>query len=103
MNQLGQAHEAMTSAVLKKYHKARVTEFENVFADVLTSYETFKAKVEKSRKGQDEHKRMMDIVKDLQPASFVLRDAVDASELLVSDEMWPLPKYREMLLAHNLT
>jgi glutamine synthetase type III len=103
MNQLGQAHEAMTSAVLKKYHKARVTEFENVFADVLTSFETFKAKVEKSRKGQDEHKRMMDIVKDLQPASFVLRDAVDASELLVSDEMWPLPKYREMLLAHNLT
>jgi ribonucleoside-diphosphate reductase alpha chain len=46
---------------------------------------------------------VMDIVKDLQPASFVLRDAVDASELLVSDEMWPLPKYREMLLAHNLT
>jgi glutamine synthetase type III len=41
-------------------------------------------------------------MEELQPASFKLRDAVDASELLVANELWPLPKYREMLLAHNL-
>ncbi len=102
MQRLGDAHEAMTSPALKKLHKARVTEFENVFADVLSGYDSFLAKVEKSRKGHDEHKRMWDIVEDLQPASFKLRDAMDQAELLVADELWPLPKYREMLLAHNL-
>jgi glutamine synthetase len=103
MEQLGAAHEAMTSPALKKIHKARMAEFEQVFLDVLTGYDTLLTKVEKSRKGTDEHKRMMDIVKDLQPASFELRDAVDQAELLVSDELWPLPKYREILLAHNLS
>lgn len=102
MHQLGEAHEAMNSATLKKLHKSRIAEFEEVFANVLSSYETFKTKVEKSRKGHDENKRMWEIMEDLQPASFKLRDAVDASELLVSNELWPLPKYREMLLAHNL-
>lgn len=102
MQRLGDAHEAMNSASLKKLHKSRMAEFEDVFANVLSSYETFKTKVEKSRKGHDENKRMWEIMEDLQPASFKLRDAVDTSELLVSNELWPLPKYREMLLAHNL-
>ena len=102
MHQLGEAQQSMTSPALKKLHKARITEFEAVFADVLTGYESFKNKVEKSRKSHDENKRMWEIMEDLQPASFKLRDAVDTSELLVSNELWPLPKYREMLLAHNL-
>jgi glutamine synthetase len=102
MLQLGEAHEAMGSASLKKLHKARVAEFEEVFAEVLTTYEAFKNRVEKSHKSHDENKRMWEIMEELQPASFKLRDAVDTSELLVSNEMWPLPKYREMLLAHNL-
>ncbi|MEK6628501.1 MAG: glutamine synthetase III [Bdellovibrionota bacterium] len=102
MEQLGAAHESMTSPALKKQHKNRITEFEEVFADVLSTFATFRTKVEKSRKGMDENKRMWEIMEELQPASFKLRDAVDASELLVSNELWPLPKYREMLLAHNL-
>ena len=79
-----------------------VAEFESVFTEVLSTYEAFNAKVAKSRKGHDEHKRMFEIVKDLQPASFDLRNAIDASELLVADDLWPFPKYREILLAHNL-
>lgn len=102
MRQLGEAQASMTSPALKKLHKARITEFEAVFSDVLTGFESFKNKVEKSRKSHDENKRMWEIMEDLQPASFKLRDAVDSSELLVSNELWPLPKYREMLLAHNL-
>ncbi len=102
MKILGQSHEAMSLPALKKSHKNRMAEFEQIFADVLTRYESFQAKVEKSRKGHDENKRMWEIMEDLQPASFKLRDAVDTAELLVADELWPLPKYREMLLAHNL-
>ena len=102
MSILSESHDAMSAAPLKKLHKDRVSEFEDVFTDVLKYFSTFKHAVEKSRKGSDEHKRMWDIVETLQPASFKLRDAVDAAELLVSDELWPLPKYREMLLAHSL-
>ena len=102
MTLLGGSHEAMTAAPLKKLHKDRMSEFEEVFAEVLKHYAVFKTLVEKSRKGHDEHKRMWDIVDTLQPASFKLRDAVDMAELLVSEDLWPLPKYREMLLAHSL-
>ena len=102
MGQLGSAQDAITSATLKKLHKARSSEFEEIFAEVLVNLNSFKTKVERSRKGQDEHKRMWEIVDDLQPAAFKLRDSVDAAEMLVADELWPLPKYREMLLAHTL-
>jgi glutamine synthetase len=34
------------------------------------------------------------------PAMNSLRDACDALELLVDDELWPLPKYREILFVH---
>jgi glutamine synthetase len=99
---LAEANEVMSSSHLKKLHKTRVAEFENAFAEVLMCYDTFRTKVEKSRKGHDEHKRMWEIVKDLQPAAFKLRDAIDTVEMLVADELWPFPKYREILLAHNL-
>jgi glutamine synthetase len=34
------------------------------------------------------------------PAQGVLRDVADELETLVSDELWPLPKYRELLFAY---
>jgi glutamine synthetase len=37
---------------------------------------------------------------DVVPAVAKLRDSVDALEVLVDDELWPLPKYREMLFVH---
>lgn len=102
MAALGEASEAISVPALKKAHKARSTEFEEIFAEVLENCQAFRTKLEKSRKGHDEHKRMWEIVESLQPAAFKLRDAVDAAEMIVSDELWPLPKYREMLLAHTL-
>ena len=102
LEQYGKSAAAMTSPALKKIHKERATEFENIFTDVLKNYEALKSAVEKSRKSTDEHKRMWAIMEDLQPAALKLRDAIDAAELIVADELWPLPKYREMLLAHAL-
>lgn len=102
LQQLSLATDAITLPALKKLHKERSTEFENLFAAILKNYNSFKQGVEKSRKINDEHKRMWLIVEDLQPAAFLLRDAIDAAELLVADELWPLPKYREMLLTHSL-
>jgi glutamine synthetase len=103
MAALGDSHDAMSSTGLKKLHKLRAGEFEDIFTDVLETFNSFKTKVEKSRKGHDENKRMWDIADDLQPAALKLRTAVDAAELIVADELWPLPKYREMLLSHTLS
>jgi len=34
------------------------------------------------------------------PAMLAVREAADALELIVADDLWPLPKYREMLFAY---
>lgn len=36
------------------------------------------------------------------PARDSLRDVCDRAETLVADDLWPLPKYREMLFTHSL-
>ena len=37
---------------------------------------------------------------DILPALSAMRETVDAMELLVADDRWPLPKYREMLFVY---
>jgi glutamine synthetase len=34
------------------------------------------------------------------PAQNALREVVDELETVVSDELWPLPKYRELLFQY---
>jgi len=34
------------------------------------------------------------------PAMDALRDAADGLETLVADDLWPIPKYRELLTVH---
>jgi glutamine synthetase len=34
------------------------------------------------------------------PAQEAVRDVADELETLVSDDMWPLPKYRELLFQY---
>ena len=34
------------------------------------------------------------------PAQGALREVADELETVVSDELWPLPKYRELLFAY---
>jgi glutamine synthetase len=91
------------SDALKKAYNHRREEFEKVYVEVLNSFESFTEKVGAVRAKHDEGARMREIVDILQPAAEKLRRAVDLSETLVANEFWPLPKYREMLLANLLT
>jgi glutamine synthetase len=95
--------QSISSDALKKAHNARKQEFEGVFAEVLNNLSAFIEKVEKCRSGHDEEAKMKEIVNSLQPAAEVLRKSCDTAESLTSNELWPLPKYREMLLANLLT
>lgn len=99
---MAKAHEVIFSKTTAKLHEARVNELDGVLAAVLKELDTMKQMMEKSRKSHDEEKRMWDIVENLQPQSYKLRAACDMAETMVADEIWPLPKYREMLLANTL-
>ena len=100
---ISDAHGAIPNKTTAKRHEKRLNEVDKIFGEVLAQMESFEALVEKSKKIHDEEKRMWDIVETTQPAAFKLRDACDAAEAFVSDELWPLPKYREMLLANTLS
>ncbi len=95
--------KSIESAGLKKANGRRKAEFEETFESVLTSLEDFNEKVAKARQQHNEEQRMKEIVTVLQPAAEKLRKACDHAETLVANDLWPLPKYREMLLSNSLT
>ncbi|MEZ6005890.1 MAG: glutamine synthetase III [Planctomycetota bacterium] len=51
-------------------------------------------------RGLDPHHLAEAYCKEVVPAMADLRDAVDSLEQCVDDNLWPLPKYREMLFIH---
>jgi glutamine synthetase len=98
-----QTAAGITTDALKKSYQQKREEFEKVYSEVLSHLSSFQDKVTKARAGHDEVQRMRDIVEILQPAVEKLRKSVDHAETLTANELWPLPKYREMLLANLLT
>jgi glutamine synthetase len=38
--------------------------------------------------------------RDVIPAQAILREVADELEAVVADDLWPLPKYRELLFAY---
>ncbi len=99
---VSQAHQALPTKATAKLHEQRLNQADQIFGQILTELEKMKTLVEKSKKSHDEEKRMWDIVETTQPQSFKLRAACDLAEQIIADEFWPLPKYREMLLANTL-
>lgn len=95
--------KAITTKNTLKAYDNRLKEMDIIFGNVLSELEKFQNLVSKSQAIHIEEKRMNDIVTTIQPASFKLREACDAAERIVSDELWPLPKYREILLANSLS
>lgn len=100
---LERSNKSLSHDLLRKAHGERKLEFEMIFSEVLNSFSEFTSKVATSREDHNEETRMRDIVKNLQPLAEKLRKACDRAELVVANELWPLPKYREMLLANLLT
>ena len=95
--------KAAVSDALLKAHGPRRKEFESTFIEVLNSLVEFKEKVGKCRAMNGEEARMKEIVTVLQPSMEKLRKACDHAETLVADDLWPLPKYREMLFMNSLS
>ncbi|MCC6670299.1 MAG: glutamine synthetase III [Planctomycetes bacterium] len=68
---------------------------------LLTAIEALQAASDKAETHHGSHKDHATFYRDqVIPAMSQVRQACDALELLVDDDLWPLPKYREMLFIH---
>lgn len=91
------------SDFLKKSYKTRIEEVEKVLKTLLEKERELSEMISKIDQIHDEIKKMDMIQSEAIPLREELRAATDAAELVVSDELWPLPKYREMLFTHSMS
>ena len=63
--------------------------------EILVSWHSARVRRVASRSG-----RRVVFVKNVIPAQEALRTVVDELETLVADDLWPLPKYRELLFQY---
>lgn len=94
--------DAMTSG-FKKVYSDKVEALEEVFEAILVSQTEIDNCLAEIDSVHDEAKKMEMIQAELVPLRDKLRQSADKIETLVSDELWPLPKYREMLFTHQIS
>ena len=99
LNTYGVARD-IQSATLKKTFGERVKTIESAMSAVLSGLERVETRLNELDKLSDADAKMRFIADNVTPAAKELRAAADSSELLVADEFWNLPKYREMLFAN---
>lgn len=98
----GLANDHLVGPKNKKAHGARIEALSDCLGDMLTHSETLSKALAKWATESDEEKKMKVLAKELQPMGAKLRDAADTVEGLVANDLWSLPKYREMLFADSL-
>ncbi len=100
---LSQTHQGLTSAGLKKIHLERTKNIEGVLESILNGHSDLGEVMEKVHSQNDETAKMRMLTSQAQPLALKLREASDKAEQLIADELWPLPKYREMLFTNTLS
>ena len=75
----------------------RVSDLADSLVDAITALERAQHHAHEAGSVQAEAKAF---VTSVIPAQAALRDVVDALETLVADDLWPLPKYRELLFQY---
>jgi len=88
-------------------NKAKQSVQQDILVDVVNKIASLKSatialdnEINKANKIESESKLAVACSKKVIPAMNKVRDIADALELIVDDELWPLPKYREMLFIH---
>jgi glutamine synthetase len=87
---------------LKSALGRRTATLETAFADLLQQCDALKRSLDKLADTHDEAAKVAHIVRECKPAAAKLRAASDRAEQEVADELWTLPKYREMLFHHSM-
>lgn len=84
-------------------HTRRVSELQSLYLEILSGLESLGKELGSIVDIHDETKRMKAIATKALPVAQKLRAASDKAELAVADDLWQLPKYREMLFANVIT
>jgi glutamine synthetase len=103
LSRLSTVHEILKTTKVKQLHEKRAKHLELTFGEILAHLETLGEVLEKAHKLSDETKKMQALAKEALPVGNELRKACDAAELATADDLWPLPKYREMLFTNTIT
>lgn len=90
----------LTTTAAKTAQKKRTESLEKVYADILTHAESMEKALTKLHDLGDEGKIMKAIATEITPLAALVRASCDLAETILSDKLWPLPKYREMLFAN---
>ncbi|HLY08494.1 MAG TPA: glutamine synthetase III [Planctomycetota bacterium] len=91
------ASKGASSAAAEKGLKD-VSELTASLAEAIEALD--KTRAEADSHGGDHLKHAMHYRDEVVPAMLKVRESADALELLVDDQLWPLPKYREMLFVY---
>ena len=100
---LAATHSHLTHAGLKKRHAGRFEQLQSSLDAILGYQHDLHRLLDDVRATHDETKKMQRLAHEVQPVALKLRESCDAAERLVSDDLWPLPKYREMLFTNSLS
>lgn len=100
---MNDAHKTLSGTSVKKLHEARVHDLEEAFEKILKTHRSLTQAIATLREEASESKKAKLLSTDLMDMMRSLREACDRAEQLTADDLWPLPKYREMLFAHTMT
>ncbi len=93
----------ITLDTAKKKQGVRVERLSSTFGDLLGSLDALEKALETAQGEADDAKRMHKFKYDVTPIADKVRAAADAAEGVVAEDLWRLPKYREMLFNISVT
>jgi glutamine synthetase len=104
--QLSQTYNVLNEAKhsgLKTLYKTKVEALESALEKLLFAQSELDQGLNALNDVHDEMEKMDRLARQLRPIQERVREAADLAETMVSDELWPLPKYREMLFTHQIS
>jgi glutamine synthetase len=93
----------LTSAVVKAAQKGQIALLEEVAkgaSELYESVEALDALIESANSGSSLHQMAASFKDSVIPGMLKVREIADWLEGIVDDDLWPLPKYREMLFQY---
>jgi glutamine synthetase len=96
-------YSKLTVDTTKKLFDFRIKELEVVLEKVSKSSKELKSILEEAHKLTNEVEKMKVLAKKAIPVAEALRHSSDSAESSISDELWPYPKYREMLFSNLIS
>ena len=97
MKDILSASEFKEAASVQLESIKKISEHAKIVKETVEAMVEERKRVNKLESSEEKSKQYCDLIK---PMFDKIRYSVDKLELLVDDEIWPLPKYRELLFNH---